>query len=51
MQDLNAGAEYNVTKNFNLWFNVNNMFSSKYERWHGYPSYGLNVLGGVTVKF
>ncbi|WP_298712868.1 hypothetical protein [Chitinophaga sp.] len=51
VQDLNAGAEYNVTKNFNLWVNVNNLFSSKYERWHGYPTYGLNVLGGVTVKF
>ncbi|MGX5817291.1 hypothetical protein ACWKWU_03795 [Chitinophaga lutea] len=50
-QDLNAGAVYNIGKNVNLWLNANNILSYKYERWHGYQQYGLNVLGGVTIKF
>ncbi|WP_295116919.1 hypothetical protein [uncultured Chitinophaga sp.] len=49
--DLNAGATYNISKNFNLWFNANNLFNSKYQRWNNYASYGLNVVGGVMIKF
>ncbi|ASZ11779.1 hypothetical protein KTO58_16010 [Chitinophaga pendula] len=49
--DLSAGASYDIGKNFNLWFNANNLFNSKYQRWNGYPTYGLNVLGGVMIKF
>ncbi len=51
VQDLNAGATYNIGKNLNLWLNANNLFNSKYQRWYGYPSYGFNILGGVTLKF
>lgn len=51
VQDLNAGATFDIGKNFNIWLNANNLFSSKYQRWYGYQSYGLNVLGGITVKF
>lgn len=51
VQDLNAGATYNIGKNVNLWLNANNIFSSKYERWYRYQTYGFNVLGGITVKF
>lgn len=51
VQDLNAGATYNIGKHFNLWATANNIFSSKYQRWHGYPSYGFNVVAGITVKF
>ncbi|MBO9155274.1 hypothetical protein ACFOTA_23895 [Chitinophaga sp. GCM10012297] len=50
-QDLNAGAVYNIGKNFNLWLNANNLLSYKYQRWYGYQSYGLNVVGGIMVKF
>lgn len=50
-QDLNAGAVYNIGKNFNLWLNANNLLSYKYQRWYGYESYGLNVVGGIMVKF
>lgn len=49
--DLSAGASYDISKNFNLWFNANNLFNGKYQRWNGYPTYGLNVLGGVMIKF
>jgi hypothetical protein len=49
--DLNAGANYDIGKNFNLWINANNLFNSHYQRWNGYQSYGLNVVGGVMIKF
>ncbi|MEO7562785.1 MAG: hypothetical protein ABIT07_09320, partial [Ferruginibacter sp.] len=49
--DLSAGAEYQVNKQFSLWLDVNNIFDNKYERWHNYPVYGLNVLGGILVHF
>jgi hypothetical protein len=49
--DYNAGAEFRITKNFNLWVQFNNIFSSKYERWHQYEVYGFNVLGGITYSF
>jgi hypothetical protein len=49
--DLNAGASYDIGRNFNLWINANNLFNSHYQRWNGYQSYGLNVAGGVMIKF
>lgn len=49
--DVNAGASYEITRQFNLWFNANNILNSQYERWHNYPSLGLNVLGGIMIKF
>jgi hypothetical protein len=49
--DVNAGAAYQITDQFNVWLNGNNLFNSHYERWHNYPSLGLNVLGGIMIKF
>ena len=49
--DLNAGAEFRITKNFNLWVQLNNIFNNKYERWHQYEVYGFNILGGITYSF
>lgn len=49
--DLNTGAEFRITKNFNLWIQLNNILNNKYERWHQYESFGFNVLGGVTYSF
>lgn len=49
--DGNLGAEFRITKNFNLWLQLNNIFNNKYERWHQYPVYGFNVLGGITYSF
>jgi hypothetical protein len=49
--DLNAGAEFKVTRNFNLWIQMNNIFNNKYERWHQYEVFGFNVLGGITYSF
>ena len=49
--DLSAGIEFAINKNFSAWLDVNNIFNNKYERWHNYQVYGLNVLGGVIYKF
>ena len=49
--DLSAGIEFKVNKMFSAWLDVNNIFSDKYQRWHNYEVYGLNLLGGVKVSF
>ena len=49
--DLSAGIEFAINKKFSAWADVNNIFNNKYERWHNYQVYGLNVLGGVIYKF
>ncbi len=49
--DLSAGIEFKVNKMFNAWFDVNNILNSKYERWHNYEVYGLNLMGGVRINF
>jgi len=49
--DLSAGIEFKINKTFSAWFDVNNILNDKYERWHNYPVYGLNLLGGVRVNF
>lgn len=49
--DLNAGAEFRITKNFNVWLQMNNIMNNKYERWHQYEAFGFNILGGIVYSF
>ncbi|MDO9374337.1 MAG: hypothetical protein Q7T76_07960 [Ferruginibacter sp.] len=49
--DLSAGVEFAINKQFSAWLDVNNLFNNKYERWHNYQVYGINILGGVIYKF
>ena len=49
--DLSLGAEVKITKQFSAWLDVNNVFNDKYQRWHGYEAYGLNLLGGIRFNF
>lgn len=49
--DLSAGAEFKFTKQLSAWLDVNNIFNNKYERWHNYQVYGLNLIGGVRFDF
>lgn len=49
--DINAGANYQINDRFNVWLNANNLLNSHYERWNNYPSLGLNILGGIMIKF
>lgn len=47
--DLNAGAEFKVIPHLNIWVQLNNLFNSKYQRWHQYQNYGFSVMGGVVI--
>jgi hypothetical protein len=49
--DLNAGVEFRITKNINLWAQFNNIMNKSYQRWNQYPSYGFNFLGGIIFAF
>lgn len=49
--DLNAGLEFRVTKQFNLWVQANNIFNNTYQRWNQYEVYGFNILGGIVFNF
>jgi len=49
--DLSAGVEFQITRNFNLWVQLNNIFNNEYQRWHQYHVYGFNILGGITYSF
>ncbi|MEP7237759.1 MAG: hypothetical protein ABI685_07840 [Ferruginibacter sp.] len=49
--DLSAGIEFKISKTFSAWMDVNNIFNNKYQRWHNYEVYGLNLLGGIRVNF
>jgi hypothetical protein len=49
--DLNAGVEFKVAKQFNVWFQANNLVNTKYQRWRNYETYGLNILGGIKYTF
>ncbi|MEP7279540.1 MAG: hypothetical protein ABI813_12900 [Bacteroidota bacterium] len=49
--DVDAGVEFKVTKALNLWLQMNNIFNDKYQRWHQYPVYGFNILGGIVFTF
>lgn len=49
--DLNAGLEFRITKNLNLWAQFNNLFNKEYQRWNQYPVYGFNFVGGIVFSF
>jgi len=49
--DLNAGLEFKITKNINLWTQFNNIFNKEYQRWNQYPVYGFNFVGGIIFTF
>jgi hypothetical protein len=49
--DLNAGLEFRITKNLNLWTQFNNILNKQYQRWNQYPVYGFNFVGGIIFSF
>jgi hypothetical protein len=49
--DLNAGLEFKITRNINLWTQFNNIMNKQYQRWNQYPVYGFNFVGGVIFNF
>ena len=51
LYDVSVGAEYSINETIGAWVDVNNLTSTKYERWVGYRTFGTNFMGGVSVKF
>jgi hypothetical protein len=49
--DLNVGASAQLTQNVGLFLDVNNILNNRRERWLNYPIFGINVLGGLTLRF
>lgn len=49
--DISFEAAYRFTENFGMFFQLNNLANNKYRRWYNTPTYGLNILGGVTARF
>jgi len=49
--DLGGSAEYNFTSRLSAFINVSNLLNNKYQRWQGYTAYGMNVYGGLRLKF
>jgi hypothetical protein len=49
--DLGFGLEYAFSKKISAWLDLNNLLNSRYARWNNYPVYGLNVLGGLRLRF
>jgi hypothetical protein len=51
LTDLSIGAEYWFVKNFAAFIDLNNLLNNERQRWYYYPTYGTNVLGGITMRF
>jgi hypothetical protein len=51
LYDISVGAEYWFLKKFGAFLEVNNLLNNKRERWINYPTYGVNVLVGITARF
>lgn len=49
--DFSLGGHYQIAKNFGAFLDLNNLVNNKYQRWNQYPTYGMNIMGGITLKF
>ncbi len=51
INNLSAGALYNISKMFTINLRANNLLNQSYDIWYGHPAQGINVMGGFTFKF
>ena len=49
--DISLGADFFFTKNVGGFVQINNLASNKRERWHRYPTFGINAMGGIVARF
>lgn len=49
--DLGVGAEYLYNKRISAFIRINNLLGTDYQRYLYYPSYGFNLLGGISYGF
>jgi len=49
--DIGGSAEYALLDRLSVFLQINNIFDNKYQRWLGYQAYGINIYGGLRLKF
>lgn len=49
--DFNLSVDYHYSEKLGAFLKVNNILSTKHQRWNQYPNYGINLLGGVRYSF
>jgi hypothetical protein len=49
--DLNIRGNYDISRKFAIFAQLNNFGFQKYERWLGYPVQSFNFLGGISYSF
>lgn len=49
--EIGGGAEYSFIPRLSAFLQVNNLLNNKYQRWYGYNAYGINIYGGLRLKF
>jgi hypothetical protein len=49
--DLNFGASYSFFNRSSVFFQLNNIMSSRYHVYSSYPTYGFNVMAGYSCMF
>lgn len=51
INELSFKANYSILEWLSVYAKANNVLNQKYERYYGYTLQGLNVLGGINLKF
>lgn len=51
INELNFKASYSFYNWLSVYVKANNVLNQKYEKYYGYTLQGINVLGGVQLKF
>lgn len=51
VSDLHIGASYSIFKGIAVYARINNLLNKKYQYYLGYPTEGLNFLGGLSFQF
>ena len=49
--DLNIGGRYQLSDQFGVFLQVNNLFGTEYQRYLNYASRGIQLLGGLSISF
>ncbi len=49
--DISSKTGYKFHKSSSIFVEVNNIFAQNYQKWYQYPSYGLNFLAGMELRF
>ncbi len=49
--DLQAGAEYRISDQFTVYASLHNLLNNNYQLYYHYPVQGIQLFGGIKVRF